>query len=151
MLVEQALRALAHRRAELALGTIDQFTQQIDQVNDVVGVPFAFGLAGAAVRCPVIGHLATSSNVFASIRGHCFTMGSAHHHQCEKCQELIALDPGVFFAGEPSAARAAKALSPELPIVCPVLTDSLPDLFASYARPGGSVTGLAASLEGLHA
>ena len=66
-------------------------------------------------------------------------------------QELIALDPGVFFAGEPSAARAAKALSPELPIVCPVLTDSLSDLFASYARPGGSVTGLASIVEGLHA
>jgi len=69
MLVEQALRALAHRRAELALGTIDQFTQQIYQVNDVVGVAFALGLVGAAVRCPVIGHLATSPNVFASARG----------------------------------------------------------------------------------
>lgn len=66
-------------------------------------------------------------------------------------QELIALAPGVFFAGEPSVARAVKELSPDLPIVCPVLTDSLPDLFTSYARPGGSVTGLASILEGLHA
>jgi putative tryptophan/tyrosine transport system substrate-binding protein len=66
-------------------------------------------------------------------------------------QELIALAPDVFFAGEPSTARAVKALSPDLPIVCPVLTDSLPDLFASYARPGGSVTGIAIILEGLHA
>jgi putative ABC transport system substrate-binding protein len=66
-------------------------------------------------------------------------------------QELIALAPDVFFAGEPSVARAVKALAPELPIVCPVLTDRLPDLFASYARPGGSVTGLASIVEGLHA
>ena len=66
-------------------------------------------------------------------------------------QELIALAPDVFFAGEPSVARAVKALAPDMPIVCPVLTDRLPDLFASYARPGGSVTGLASIVEGLHA
>jgi putative ABC transport system substrate-binding protein len=66
-------------------------------------------------------------------------------------QELIALGPDVFFAGEPSVARAVKALAPDLPIVCPVLTDSLPHLFTSYARPGGSVTGLASIVEGLHA
>src|SRR5215831_6774762 len=50
-------------------------------------------------------------------------------------RELIALAPDVMFAGEPSAARAAKAVAPNLPIVCPVLGDHLPDLFASYARP----------------
>ena len=65
--------------------------------------------------------------------------------------ELIALAPTVIFAGEPSVARVVKALAPNLPIVCPVLTDRLPDLFASYARPGGSVTGLASIVEGLHA
>src|SRR6516165_12649607 len=66
-------------------------------------------------------------------------------------QELIALAPDVVFAGEPSAARAAKALAPDLPIVCPVLGDHLPDLFASYARPGGSVTGVASIVEGVNA
>jgi putative ABC transport system substrate-binding protein len=64
-------------------------------------------------------------------------------------QELIALAPDVIFAEEPSAARAVKALAPNLPIVCPVLTDRLPDLFASYARPGGSVTGVTVMVEGL--
>src|SRR5215217_6852802 len=59
--------------------------------------------------------------------------------------ELIALAPNVMFAGEPSPARAVKALAPNLPIVCPVLTDRAPDLFTSYARPGGSVTGIASS------
>jgi putative ABC transport system substrate-binding protein len=63
----------------------------------------------------------------------------------------MALAPDVIFAGEPSAARAAKALAPNLPIVCPVLGDHLPDLFASYARPGGSVTGVAAEVEGVNA
>src|SRR5262249_57601766 len=42
--------------------------------------------------------------------------------------ELIALAPDVMFAGEPSAARAVKALAPNLPIVCPVLGDHLPAL-----------------------
>src|SRR5438132_9243210 len=66
-------------------------------------------------------------------------------------RELIALAPDVMFAGEPSAARAVKALAPNLPIVCPVLGDHLPDLFASYARPGGSVTGVASIVEGVNA
>jgi putative ABC transport system substrate-binding protein len=66
-------------------------------------------------------------------------------------QELIALAPDVVFAEEPSAARAVKALAPDLPIVCPVLTDRLPDLFASYARPGGSVTGVTSMVEDLYA
>jgi hypothetical protein len=57
MLVEQALCALAQRGAEFALGTIDQLTQQIDQVHDVVRVASAHGLTGAAVRRPIIGHI----------------------------------------------------------------------------------------------
>ena len=65
-------------------------------------------------------------------------------------KELIALAPDVVFAEEPSAARAVKALAPDLPIVCPALTDRLPDLFASYARPGGSVTGVASMVEDLN-
>jgi ABC-type uncharacterized transport system substrate-binding protein len=65
-------------------------------------------------------------------------------------QELIALAPDVIFAGKPSTARAVKALAPALPIVCPVLTERLPDLFASYARPGGSVTGVAGQVEDLN-
>jgi putative ABC transport system substrate-binding protein len=64
-------------------------------------------------------------------------------------QELIALAPDVIVAGEPSAARAAKAVAPDFPIVCPELDGRLPDLFASYARPGGSVTGVASMVEDL--
>ena len=65
-------------------------------------------------------------------------------------QELIALAPDVIFAEEPSAVRAAKAFAPDLPIVCPELAGRLPDLFASYARPGGSVTGVASMVEDLN-
>jgi putative ABC transport system substrate-binding protein len=65
-------------------------------------------------------------------------------------RELIAVSPDVAFAGEPSAARAVKALAPNLPIVCPILGDHLPDLFVSYARPGGSVTGIASIVEGVN-
>jgi putative ABC transport system substrate-binding protein len=56
-----------------------------------------------------------------------------------------------MFAAEPSPARAVKALAPDLPIVCPNLGDHLHDLFASYARPGGSVTGVASIVEGVDA
>jgi putative tryptophan/tyrosine transport system substrate-binding protein len=65
-------------------------------------------------------------------------------------QELVALKPDVSIAGELSSARALKRAAPMLPIVCPTLTDALiPDLAASYARPGGTVTGIAQSVEGV--
>jgi putative ABC transport system substrate-binding protein len=65
-------------------------------------------------------------------------------------KELIALKPDVLLATEASSARALKSVAPILPIVCPQLTDALiPELAASYARPGGSVTGIAESVEGL--
>jgi len=65
-------------------------------------------------------------------------------------QELIALRPDVLVGGEPSPAKVLKSIAPTLPIVCPQLTDAqLSDLVASYARPGGTVTGLAESVEGL--
>jgi ABC-type uncharacterized transport system substrate-binding protein len=65
-------------------------------------------------------------------------------------QELVALKPDVSIGGEPSSARALKSAAPTLPIVCPALTDALiPDLAASYARPGGTVTGIAQSVEGV--
>ena len=65
-------------------------------------------------------------------------------------QELIALRPDVLVGAEPSPAKVLKNLAPALPIVCPQLTDAqLSDLVASYARPGGTVTGLAQSVEGL--
>jgi putative ABC transport system substrate-binding protein len=65
-------------------------------------------------------------------------------------QELIALRPDVAFGGEPSAVRALKTVALNLPIVCPTITDVLlRELGASYARPAGSVTGIAASVEGV--
>jgi putative ABC transport system substrate-binding protein len=65
-------------------------------------------------------------------------------------QELISLKPDVVLAAEPSPARAIKSVAPILPIVCVTLSDaSIPELAASYARPGGSVTGIAMSVEGL--
>ena len=66
-------------------------------------------------------------------------------------RELVALKPDLIYAGEPSAARAVNRAAPTLPIVCASLGDHLTDLFASYAKPGGSVTGLAMIVEGLNA
>ena len=54
-------------------------------------------------------------------------------------QELVAFKPAVSLAGESSAVRALKGVAPFLPLVCPTLTDAvIPDLVASYARPGGT-------------
>src|SRR5262249_22157493 len=65
-------------------------------------------------------------------------------------QELIALKPDILVADSPSAAVAFKSVAPTLPIVCLALTDAgIPDLFANYARPGGNVTGMAQSVEGV--
>jgi putative tryptophan/tyrosine transport system substrate-binding protein len=65
-------------------------------------------------------------------------------------QDLIALKPDMLVGSEPSAARALKSVAPRLPIVCLALTDALiPDLIASYARPAGTVTGMAQSVEGV--
>jgi ABC-type uncharacterized transport system substrate-binding protein len=65
-------------------------------------------------------------------------------------QDLIALKPDMLVGSEPSAARALKSVAPTLPIVCLALTDALiADLIASYARPAGTVTGMAQSVEGV--
>jgi len=65
-------------------------------------------------------------------------------------QELIALKPDILVADSPSAAIAFKRVAPMLPVVCLALTDAgIPHLFASYARPGGNVTGMAQSVEGI--
>jgi ABC-type uncharacterized transport system substrate-binding protein len=65
-------------------------------------------------------------------------------------QELVALKPDVAFANSPGPAFAFKGVAPALPIVCPQLSDSVvPGLAESYARPGGSVTGIATYVEGL--
>ena len=65
-------------------------------------------------------------------------------------QELIALKPDILVADSPSAAIAFKGVAPTMPIVCLALTDAgIPDLFASYARPGGNVIGMAQSVEGV--
>jgi ABC-type uncharacterized transport system substrate-binding protein len=65
-------------------------------------------------------------------------------------QELVSLKPDVVLAAEPSPARAMKNVAPALPIVCVTLSDALmPELAASYAQPGGTVTGIALTVEGL--
>ena len=65
-------------------------------------------------------------------------------------QELLALRPDVLVGGEPSPTKVLKSIAPALPIVCPQLTDAqLSDLMASYARPGGTVTGVAQTVEGM--
>src|SRR5262245_28230644 len=65
-------------------------------------------------------------------------------------QELIALKPNVAFANSPSPAVAVQSVAPRLPIVCPQISDFLvPSLVVTYARPGGSVTGMASTVEGV--
>jgi len=65
-------------------------------------------------------------------------------------QELVKLKPDVVLAAQPSPIRAVKDIAPALPIVCPAFGDAyVPSLAASFAHPGGSVTGIASVVEGL--
>jgi putative tryptophan/tyrosine transport system substrate-binding protein len=65
-------------------------------------------------------------------------------------RELVALNPDVVLASATSPIIAVKSVAPNLPVVCPAITDVLvPGLAASYARPGGTVTGIASYVEGL--
>ena len=65
-------------------------------------------------------------------------------------QELVQLKPDVVLTDAPSATMAVKGIAPSLPIVSLAFNDTLvPSLAASFAHPGGSVTGIAADVEGL--
>ena len=65
-------------------------------------------------------------------------------------QELVQLKPDVVLAGNASPVMAVKRIAPALPIVCPAFGDSfVPSLAASFAHPGGNVTGIASNVEGL--
>jgi putative ABC transport system substrate-binding protein len=56
----------------------------------------------------------------------------------------------MALANSPSPAVAVQSVAPRLPIVCPQISDFLvPSLVVNYARPGGSVTGMASTVEGV--
>jgi putative ABC transport system substrate-binding protein len=65
-------------------------------------------------------------------------------------QELVALKPNVVFTDAPSPTRAINRAAPNLPIVCVGFGETyIPSLAASFAHPGGSVTGIATDVEGI--
>src|SRR5262245_48392883 len=65
-------------------------------------------------------------------------------------RELLQLKPDVVLASAVSPTRAMNRVAPSLPIVCPAFSDSfVPSLAASFAHPGGSVTGIATDVEQL--
>jgi putative tryptophan/tyrosine transport system substrate-binding protein len=64
--------------------------------------------------------------------------------------ELVRSQPDVIVAMDPPAALAAKKATASLPIVAAILNDPMRlGLIASYARPGGNVTGILSQVEGL--
>jgi putative ABC transport system substrate-binding protein len=64
--------------------------------------------------------------------------------------ELVRSQPDVVVAIDPPAALAAKKATASLPIVAAILNDPVRlGLIASYARPGGNVTGILSQVEGL--
>ena len=65
-------------------------------------------------------------------------------------QELVSLNPDVIVPIEPVAAGAVKHATSTIPIVAPLLVDPINlGLIESYARPGGNVTGISISVQGL--
>jgi putative tryptophan/tyrosine transport system substrate-binding protein len=64
--------------------------------------------------------------------------------------ELVQLQPNLILAFDPPAAVAARKTTASIPIVAAILNDPLRlGLIASYARPGGNVTGILSQVEGL--
>ena len=65
-------------------------------------------------------------------------------------EELAVLKPDLILAGTSAVARIVRHATAEIPIVCPLLSDPIGSgLIASYARPGGNVTGVLPTIEGL--
>ena len=64
---------------------------------------------------------------------------------------MVSPRPDVIMATSPGAVIAAHDAAPSIPIVSPLLSDSvIPSLVASYGHPGGDVTGVAAIVEGMY-
>ena len=64
--------------------------------------------------------------------------------------ELVRLRPDLIVALDPPAALAAKKATASIPIVAAILNDPVRlGLIASYARPGGNLTGILSQVEGL--
>lgn len=64
--------------------------------------------------------------------------------------ELLTLQPDLIVALDPPATIAARKATASVPIVSAILNDPVRlGLIASYARPGGNVTGILSQVEGL--
>src|SRR5262249_49037828 len=64
--------------------------------------------------------------------------------------ELVRLKPDVIVTGSTNATLAVKQATAAIPIVCTILTDPVAfGLVESQARPGGQVTGILTTLDGL--
>src|SRR6516165_6106444 len=65
-------------------------------------------------------------------------------------EELVRLKPDIIMSGTTAGVIAAKKLTDTIPIVCADLTNPIEfGVAASYARPGGNVTGVLLTVEDL--
>ena len=65
-------------------------------------------------------------------------------------EELVRLRPDIIMPGTMAGVIAAKKLTDTIPIVCANLTNPIEfGVAASYARPGGNVTGVLLTVEDL--
>ena len=65
-------------------------------------------------------------------------------------EELVRLKPDIIVSGTLAGVIAAKKLTNTIPVVCADLTNPIEfGLAASYARPGGNVTGVLLTVEDL--
>jgi putative tryptophan/tyrosine transport system substrate-binding protein len=76
--------------------------------------------------------------------------GGFASYETPRFHQNLRLQPDLIVALDPPATVAARKATPSIPIVAAILNDPVRlGLIASYARPGGNVTGILSQVEGL--
>ena len=140
------------RRREILFGlaTLAAQTPAWAQTGSRLPIVGFVGFASAQIDNHMLGHFQAGLRELGRIEGRTIAIeariadGNIHKGH-ELISELIALPVDVFLSPGPAATRAILRKT-KIPVVAVALpgTESDPELFASLARPGGTVTGFSA-------
>jgi len=144
-----------------------------DFISGISGSAIAWPLAAraqTASKRPLIGYLETGRQTTVKTRNAAFIAGmrefgyaagenldivyrfadNDYTRLSGLAQEMVELHPAVIVAAVTTATVAAAKATRTVPIVSAILNDPIREgLIASYAHPGGNVTGIMGTIEGL--